>query len=365
MQPSNADPSGNLFWSGSTADVLARLAATPAGLSADEVARRLREGGPNVIATPVRQRMLGKIVKRLIDPLIAILIIAAVVSGVTGDWASCIIILAILSVSIGLELVQEHSAETAVEALKRSVAVHATVRRDGHAVPTPVEDIVPGDVVELAAGDFAPADGIVLEAEAAQANESLLTGEAYPVDKRPGPCSATIPAEAFNALFSGTVLVRGTAVMLVTATGGRTRFGAIAAALETAPAASSLERGLHAFGVLIMRMTGFLVLFVLLTQFASSRPWLESFLFAVALAVGMTPELLPMITTVTLSRGAVRMAARKVVVKRLASIHDLGAMNCAVYRQNRHAHFGAHRTGRAPGHRRRRQPPRIGTGGGQ
>ena len=148
VQPSNADPSGDPFWSGSTADVLARLAATPAGLSVDEVARRLRVGGPNVIATPVRQRMLGKIVKRLIDPLIAILIIAAFVSGVTGDWASCIIILAILSVSIGLESVQEHSAETAVEALKRSVAVHATVRRTARRT-NPGRGYRPGDVVEL------------------------------------------------------------------------------------------------------------------------------------------------------------------------------------------------------------------------
>jgi P-type Mg2+ transporter len=327
VQPSGSDPSAERFWCSGSADVLARLSATPAGLSTAEAARRLRDSGPNVIAAAPHERVFRKIAKRLINPLIAILIIAAAVSGITGDWASCIIILAILTVSIGLEVIQERNAENAVEALKRSVAVRSMVRRDGRAVSTPVEDIVPGDVIELAAGDFAPADGIVLEAEGAQANESLLTGEAYPVDKRPGPCAAAIPAEAFNALFSGTVLVRGTAVMLVMGTGGRTRFGAIAAALETAVPPASLDRGLHEFGVLIMRITAFLVLFVVLTQFASSRPLLESFLFAVALAVGMTPELLPMITTVTLSRGAVRMAARKVVVKRLASIHDLGAMS--------------------------------------
>jgi Mg2+-importing ATPase len=321
--PSTEEP----FWSHSAADLAAALGASEAGLSSDEAARRLREAGRNVITERVRHRMLGKILRRLADPLIAILALAAAVSGATGDWASCAIILAILAISIGLEVTQEQRAENAADALKRSVAVRASVRRDGKAVATPVEEIVPGDVIELAVGDLVPADGVALAADGCQTNESLLTGEAYPVDKRPGACAATTPAEAFNALFSGTVVVRGTARMLVTATGSRTRFGAIAAALEASPPPASLERGLRAFSVLIVRMVGFLVLFVLLAHLAAHRPVIESFLFAVALAVGMTPELLPMIMTVTLSRGAVRMAARKVVVKRLAAIHDLGAMN--------------------------------------
>lgn len=325
-QPTAAT-SSEAFWCTSEAELLSRLGTTAAGLSGAEAADRLRTGGRNVVAEPARHHMLGKILRRLIDPLIAILIVAAIVSAALGDLASGAIILAILTASIGLEVTQEHSAEKAVEALKHSVAVHAAVRRDGRTVETPVEEIVSGDIVELAAGDLVPADGIILEAAGAQVNEALLTGEAFPVDKRPGPCAATEPPAAFNALFSGTVLVRGTALMLVTATGNSTRFGGIAAALESAPPLGSLERGLHAFGVLIMRLTGFMVLFVLLAHLASSRPVIESFLFAVALAVGMTPELLPMIMTVTLSRGAVRMAARKVVVKRLAAIHDLGAMS--------------------------------------
>jgi Mg2+-importing ATPase len=325
-QPTAAT-SSEAFWCTNEAELLSRLGTTAAGLSGAEAAGRLRTGGRNVVAEPARHHMLGKVLHRLIDPLIAILIVAAIVSAAVGDLASGAIILAILTASIGLEVTQEHSAEKAVEALKHSVAVHAAVRRDGRAVETPVEEIVPGDIVELAAGDLVPADGIILEAAGAQLNEALLTGEAFPVDKRPGPCAATEPPAAFNALFSGTVLVRGTALMLVTATGNSTRFGGIAAALESAPPLGSLERGLHAFGVLIMRLTGFMVLFVLLAHLASSRPVIESFLFAVALAVGMTPELLPMIMTVTLSRGAVRMAVRKVVVKRLAAIHDLGAMS--------------------------------------
>ena len=325
-QPTAAT-SSEAFWCSSEAELLSRLGTTAAGLSAAEAAGRLRTGGRNVVAEPARHYVLGKILHRLIDPLIAILIVAAIVSAAVGDLASGAIILAILTASIGLEVTQEHSAEKAVEALKHSVAVHAAVRRDGRSGEIPVEEIVSGDIVELAAGDLVPADGIILEAAGAQVNEALLTGEAFPVDKRPGPCAATEPPAAFNALFSGTVLVRGTALMLVTATGNSTRFGGIAAALKSAPPLGSLERGLHAFGVLIMRLTGFMVLFVLLAHLASSRPVIESFLFAVALAVGMTPELLPMIMTVTLSRGAVRMAARKVVVKRLAAIHDLGAMS--------------------------------------
>jgi Mg2+-importing ATPase len=325
-QPAAAPSSEDLFWGGSEAALFAKLAATSAGLTAAEAARRLRTVGRNVVAEPARRRIFGKILHRLADPLIAILIIAAIVSGAVGDLASCAIILAILTASIALEVTQEHNAEKVVDALKRSVAVHAAVRRGGCAVETPVADVVPGDVIELAAGDLVPADGVVLEAAGAQTNESLLTGEAFPVDKRPGRCTATEPPAAFNALFSGTVLVRGTALMLVAATGSRTRFGGIAAAVESAHAPGSLERSLHAFGALIMRLTGFMVLFVLLAHLASSRPVIESFLFAVALAVGMTPELLPMIMTVTLSRGAVRMAARKVVVKRLAAIHDLGTM---------------------------------------
>lgn len=325
-QPTSVQISDNAFWRASTTELLSRLGATAAGLGAVEAQRRLQDVGRNVVAEPARRHISAKILRRLFDPLVAILIVAAIVSGAVGDLASCAIILVVVASSIALEVTQEHNAEKAVEALKRSVAVRAAVRRDGRINETPVEELVPGDVIELAAGDLVPADGIVLEATGAQTNESLLTGEAFPVDKRAGSCTGTSPAEAFNAVFGGTAVVRGSAVVLVTATGNRTRFGGIATALESAQPPGALERSLHAFSVLILRLTGFMVLFVLLAHLAFSRPVLESFLFALALAVGMTPELLPMIMTVTLSRGAVRMARRKVVVKRLAAIHDVGAM---------------------------------------
>src|SRR5581483_3650054 len=268
-----------------------------------------------------------KIAKRFAEPLVAILLVAATISGFTGDVASFGIIVAVIALSIILDVVQEQRAELAVDALKRSVAIHADVRRDGIIVSIPVEQVVPGDIVELRAGDLVPADGVVVKSRDLHVNEALLTGEPFPAEKRAGNCDAKLPAEAFNALFGGTSVVTGEATMLVAATGGATRFGGIAAALlDTAPQ-SAFERGIHRLGLLILRLTIFLVLFVLLVHFAFGRPILESFLFAVALAVGLTPELLPMVMTVTLSRGALRMAKKRVIVKRLAAIHDLGAMD--------------------------------------
>ena len=178
----------------------------------------------------------------------------------------------------------------------------------------------------MRAGDIIPADALVLEATAFTASEAALTGEPYPVEKRPGIVTARNAGEASNALFRGAVAQTGEALALVVGTGRATLFGAAASSLAESQAPSPFQRDLHAFGLLIARLTIALVLVVLTTHVLFGRPVLESLLFSVALAVGLTPELLPMITTVTLSRGALRMAARKVIVKRLASIHDLGAM---------------------------------------
>ncbi|MDJ0389511.1 magnesium-translocating P-type ATPase [Roseomonas sp. E05] len=315
------------FWSVARQDALAALVSSPEGLSTAEAARRLAVHGRNLATEAPRRRILAKLGRRLAEPLVAILVIAAAVSGATGDWVSFALILLVLAASNLLDVFQEHRAETAAEALKRSVAVRCIVRRDGVAVPVAAEEIVPGDVVELRAGGLVPADGIVLASRGAHANQALLTGEPYPVEKRPGPSGAGSLAEAYDALFGGTALISGEATMLVVATGAGTRFGGIAAALRSDEPPNAFERGLHRLGALILRLTVFLLLIVLLAQLASGRPALDAFLFAVALAVGLAPELLPMVTTVTLSRGALRMAARQVVVKRLAVIHDLGAMD--------------------------------------
>jgi Mg2+-importing ATPase len=320
-------PAAERFWAVPPDAMLTRLGSRPIGLTVAEAERRLTEVGPNTVADRPRLEIAAKIARRLIEPLVAILLVAALVSGLTGDWPGFAIIASIVAVSVGLDVVQEHRAELAAERLRESVAVRASVHRDRQVVSLPVERIVPGDVIELAAGALVPADGILLESRGAQANEALLTGEPYPVAKRVGTSEASGPSDAFNAVFAGTAFVAGAATMLVVATGHATRLGGVAASLAVRRPPTAFEKGLHGLGLLILRLTAFLVLFVLLAHLGFHRPPLESFLFAIALAVGLTPELLPMVTTVTLSRGAMRMARKRVVVKRLAAIHDLGAMD--------------------------------------
>jgi Mg2+-importing ATPase len=315
------------FWLKPIDGLLVEFGSRREGLNSGEASRRLARDGPNAFHPPVQQALLAKIGKRLLNPLVAILLVAAAISGITGDLGSFAIILIVITFSITLDIVQEHHAEVAAETLRRSVAVTADVYRDGKPLALPVEGIVAGDVVELRTGDLVPADGVVLEARDAQVNESLMTGEAFPAAKSSAPCASPNPADASNALFAGTSLVGGSAAMLVIATGQATRFGGIATALAANEPETALEKGVHSLGVLILRLTVFLTLFVLLANLVAGRPPIESFLFAVALAVGLTPELLPMVMTVTLARGALRMAAKKVIVKRLSAIHDLGAMD--------------------------------------
>jgi Mg2+-importing ATPase len=317
----------DMYWRSPTSMLFERVGSNRQGLTGAEAAARLARFGPNTVAVDRHRSLAAKIARRFAEPLVAILLVAAAISSFTGDIASFAIILTVIGLSIVLDVAQEQRAEIAAEALKRSVAIRADAIRDGAVQSLPVEQIVPGDVVELRAGDLVPADGVLLQGRGTHVNEALMTGEPYPVEKRAGDCDAAEPADAFNALFAGTSVVNGEAVMLVVATGKATRFGGIAAALVSAEPPSAFERGIHRLSLLILRLTVFLVLFVLLVHIAFGRPVLDSFLFAVALAVGLTPELLPMITTVTLSRGALRMAAKRVVVKRLAAIHDLGAMD--------------------------------------
>ncbi|WP_287003604.1 magnesium-translocating P-type ATPase [Sphingobium sp.] len=319
---------GGAFWQYGPEALLTRLDSAREGLAEAEADARLSRDGPNEIGETARRHILVDLLHRLANPLVAILLVAAAIAGFTGDLASFLIILAVVILSTLLDMVQEHRAQATAAALKRSIALHATVLRDGDPIELPVSAIVAGDVLQLRAGDLVPADGIVLEANGAQVNEALLTGEPYPVEKRVGPDpNASTPAEASGALFHGTSVIAGTATMLVVETGARTRFGAIAQSLAAAPAPTAFERGIHKLGMLIARLTIFLVLFVLLAHLALGRPPLQSFLFAMALAVGLTPELLPMIMTVSMARGAQRMASAKVVVKRLSAIHDLGEMD--------------------------------------
>jgi Mg2+-importing ATPase len=265
------------------------------------------------------------VLRRLLEPLSLILLIAGVISILTGDAVGGSIIVLILTVSIGLDTVQEGHAVRTAEILRRSVALKAEVKRNGVFQEIEVERVVPGDVLRIRAGDIIPADALISQSNAFTAGEVALTGEPYPVAKHAGVTSDV--DDSSNALFRGSVAQTGEAIALAVKTGPATVFGAAASALAQAQARTPFERDLREFGLVIARLTLALVLVVLTVRVVFGRPVLDSLLFAVALAVGLTPELLPMITTVTLSRGAMRMAKRRVIVKRLASIHDLGAMS--------------------------------------
>ncbi|KAA0693311.1 magnesium-translocating P-type ATPase [Neorhizobium sp. P12A] len=314
------------FWTRTLPELSAALKCGSDGLSSADAAARLARYGANSDAQTKSDGVARAILRRLLEPLSLILLAAGIVSVATGDGVGGSIIVAILTISIGLDTVQEGHAVKAAEELRRSVALKAEVKRDGVFRQIEVDQVAPGDVVRVRAGDIIPADAMILDATACTVGEAALTGEPYPVRKSPGVIKTQSAGEASNALFRGAVVQTGEAVALVVGTGRATVFGAAASALSEAQAPSPFQRDLHQFGLVIARLTLGLVVIVLASRVLLGREVLGSVLFAVALAVGLTPELLPMITTVTLSRGAMRMASKKVIVKRLASIHDLGAM---------------------------------------
>ena len=324
----NSVPVG-AFWQTPLDELERQLGASSNGLSSKEADARLLRCGANTLDSRQKYSFLLKVLSRFRNPLVLILLVAAVISGLTGDVASLGIISTMVLLSVLLDSVQEYRAEQAAEQLKVSVALKEQVLRDGREITIRADQLVPGDVVLLAAGDLVPADGRLLEARDFFVNEGLLTGESYPTEKRvaaEGTANVDV-AQAEDAAFMGTSVVSGSAKLLLCATGNATQLGEISATLRHTPPPAALERGVYEFGLLIVRLTILLVLFVLLVNAFFHRPLLESFLFALALAVGLTPELLPMIVSVTLARGAMRMAKQKVIVKRLAAIHDLGSMD--------------------------------------
>jgi len=299
------------------------------GLTSAEAMARLRRYGPNRLK-PVRQRaILLQFLAYFRNPLVLVLLVASGISALTGDRTGSIIIGLVVLMSVTLDFVQEYRAGKTVEHLTALVTLTATVLRDGMRREVPVTKLVLGDVVFLSAGDLIPADARVLEADDFFVNQAQLTGEAYPVEKHAGPSanSEVWEPEADNLVFMGSSVVSGSAHILVGRTGDATALGQIAESLVSHPPPTAFERGTRRFSLLIMRLTLLLVLFTLLVNLSFHRPLLESFMFAVALAVGLTPELLPMVVSVTLARGALRMAARKVIVKRPSAIQDMGSMD--------------------------------------
>ena len=311
-------------------ELMQRLHSADTGLGAAEAATLLDTVGPNRIDTAKQKRLVVAFLQRLGNPLVLILLFAAIVSALTGDVASFVVIAAIVVMSVILDVTQERQAQNAAKRLRQRVSLSVTVLRDGRPRDAPAAEIVPGDVVLLAAGDLVPADSRLIEARDLYVDEALLTGEAYPAEKEVTLPAGELAAETTlprNLVFMGSSVVSGTAKALVLATGRKAQLGSIASALQKPPPPTAFAVGIQKFSLMIVQATVFLVLFVLLINLLFHRPLLEFFLFAVALAVGLTPELLPMIVSVTLSHGALRMARKQVIVKRLSAIDDLGSMD--------------------------------------
>ncbi|MEI9948771.1 MAG: magnesium-translocating P-type ATPase [Pseudomonadota bacterium] len=299
------------------------MSSSQAGLDSTEAARRLVQYGPNDPAPKKRRSQLVELLLQFANPLVSILLFASVVSAFVGELVNAAIIVVIVSLSVTVNFVQTFRSQKAADRLRATVAPTATVLRNGVFADVPRASVVPGDVIRLSAGDLVPADARLLEAKDLHVQESALTGESMPVEKE---YKAGDLSQATMVLL-GTSVVSGTCTALVLATGSKTRFGEIATRLSARAPETEFDRGIKQFGALIMKAVFGLVMFILIVRIGTQRSAFESLLFAVALAVGLTPEFLPMITSVTLARGAVAMAKRKVIVKHLSAIQNLGSID--------------------------------------
>ena len=311
-------------------ELLRRFDTSTAGLSTEEVAKRLETYGSNEIAKREHASIVIEFLSHFRSPLVIILIIAAIVAGALGEITDAIIILSIVMVSVILDFTQEYRAGRAAEALRKRVATTATTFRDGAKQDIEVSGLVPGDIIALSAGDIVPADARVISYKDFFVDQSALTGESFPVEKSAEPIAkadVTDTSKWNNQLFMGTSVTNGTATAVITRTGSYTQYGEIARKSAEKKPETEFERGLRRFGFLIMQVTFALVIAVFFINAFFKRGVLESLLFAVALAVGLTPELLPMILSINLARGATAMSRKGVIVKRLASIQNFGSMD--------------------------------------
>jgi Mg2+-importing ATPase len=320
--------SANPYWSLDVEAVTKNLNSSLEGLNADEAAKRLTTYGPNLLETRKKATPLKLFLAQFNSPIVLILLFATVLSAVLQDWLDAIIILGIILVSAILSFVQEFNANNAAEKLRSQVTVQVNVEREGKIQTVPAAEVVPGDIVLLSAGSLIPADGLVLEATDFFVNQAVLTGETYPVEKKPGmvPEKSSL-AERTNMVFMGTSASSGSARALIVQTGTASVFGQIAERLELRPPETEFERGIRKFGYLLSEVTLILVIAVFAVNVFFKKPVLDSFLFSIALAVGLTPQLLPAIININLSKGSQAMAKRGVIVRRLASIENFGSMD--------------------------------------
>ncbi len=316
------------YWTLPPEQLLSSMDATRDGLPSADAERRLKQYGLNAIQARRRSAALALFLNQFKSPLVLILIFAAAVSFLVSEWTDAGIVLAVVFGSTVLGFVQEYRASNAVEKLRSQVTIKSSVLREGNPQTLSSEQVVPGDVVLLSAGSLVPADGVVLEAHDFFINQAVLTGETFPAEKRPGtvPAKASL-AERTNCVFMGTSAGSGTARVLIVQTGKATVFGGIAQRLSLRPPETEFERGIRRFGYLLTRVMLVMVVLVLAANLFLTKPMIDSLLFSLALAVGLSPELLPAIISITLSHGAQRMARRGVIVRRLNSIENFGSMD--------------------------------------
>jgi P-type Mg2+ transporter len=316
------------YWSVQAADVARRLHSSLDGLSREEASRRLSVYGANEVRERHRFSRLGVFGRQLRSPLLLLLVFAATASALTGEWLDASIVMTIVIVTVVIGYLKEYSAEAAAAALRARLRTRTTVLRDGRDEQIPIEDVVPGDVVRLSAGSLVPADAVIGESTDFYVSEAVLTGESFPVQKARGVLDPAAPLrKRTNCVFLGTNVRSGSAKCLVVATGQATEFGSIAHRLTLRPPETEFDRGIRHFGYLLTSAMLIMVLVVFVAHVFSGRPPVETLLFSVALAVGLSPELLPAILNVNLARGAEAMAQRGVLVRRLNAIENLGSMN--------------------------------------
>ncbi len=323
-----ANDKTDMFWSFGLAELLERLDASPIGLTAVEARHRLRTYGANRLRESKRTDALTLLAGQFKSPLILILMAAVVLSFFFNEPVDALIIIAIILLSSFLGFWQEKRAADAVKSLLSIVKMESTVLRDGVDVDIPVEEVVPGDVCLLNAGDIIPGDAIILDSNELLVDEAALTGESFPAEKQSGIVTKETPLmRRTNSLFMGTHVVSGSARALVVLTGTSTQFGQVSEGLSSPAAETQFEHGVRRFGYLLTKVTFVLVVIIFGITVFLHRPVIDSFLFALAIAVGIIPELLPAIISINLAVGAVHMARMKVIVKQLASIENLGSMN--------------------------------------
>jgi Mg2+-importing ATPase len=308
--------------------LLGQLGTTPSGLDAATAEHRLQTFGRNALDRKNHARPLPLLAKQFTNPLVLILVVGAAISLFVREWVDALIILVIIAGSGLLGFFQEYSASKAVDALQSRLALTSKVRRDGLVVPVNVETIVPGDIVLLAAGDLVPADGVLIEANRLLTVEAALTGESLPIEKDIARAAADAALSArSNCMFLGTSVRSGTGTIVVVRTGPSTALGEIAGRLDQAEPKTEFARGLSAFGVMLLKVMIVVAIAVIAVRTLSHRDPIESMMFAMALAVGLSPELLPAIVSVTLAAGAREMARHGVIVRKLESIENLGSID--------------------------------------